>query len=195
MKMSQAKIIRTFSRLETGSDLSFSMLIRISTVRLTDLFVRFKAGSSPLPAFFFTLYLHSFLSVVTILHAKSSLVLMLLKSNGFSFTKTGNGEHLIRRGLSAPATGKRRWETARRISCSSTGFVKNPLGNTPCADRLYSGCPVTNMTFRQGYFFCRRRAASIPFKPGISISRKMICTLPDNMPKASSILNGIHQGR
>ena len=33
----QAKIIRTFSQLEMGSDLSFSTLIRISTVRLTDI--------------------------------------------------------------------------------------------------------------------------------------------------------------
>ena len=42
----QATIIRTFSLLETGSDLSFSTLIRTLTVRLIDLFVRYKAGSS-----------------------------------------------------------------------------------------------------------------------------------------------------
>ena len=70
----QAKIIRTFSRLETGSDLSFSMLIRISTARLIDAFVKCKAGSLPLPAFFFTLYLHSFLSVETILHTLADLL-------------------------------------------------------------------------------------------------------------------------
>ena len=70
----QAKIIRTFSLLETGSDLSFSMLIRISTARLIDTFVKCKAGSLPLPAFFFTLYLHSFLSVVTILHTLADLL-------------------------------------------------------------------------------------------------------------------------
>ena len=34
---SQAKIIRTFSQLETGSDLSFSMLIQISIARLADI--------------------------------------------------------------------------------------------------------------------------------------------------------------
>ena len=70
----QAKIIRTFSQLETGSDLSFSMLIRISTARLIDTFVKCKAGSLPLPAFFFTLYLHSFLSAVTILHTLADLL-------------------------------------------------------------------------------------------------------------------------
>ena len=37
VRIGQAKIIRTFSLLEMGSDLSFSTLIRISTVRLTDI--------------------------------------------------------------------------------------------------------------------------------------------------------------
>ena len=69
----QSKIIRTFSRLETGSDLSFSMLIRISTVRLTDTFVSCKAGSSG-SCLLFTLYLHSFLSAVTILHILADLL-------------------------------------------------------------------------------------------------------------------------
>ena len=70
----QAKIIRTFSQSGTGSDLSFSMLIRISTARLTDTFISCKAGSLPLPALLFTLYLHSFLSVVTILHTPACLL-------------------------------------------------------------------------------------------------------------------------
>ena len=70
----QATIIRTFSQLETGSDLSFSMLIRILIVRLTDTSDSCKAGSLPLPALLFTLYLHSFLSVVTILHTPADLL-------------------------------------------------------------------------------------------------------------------------